>query len=412
MKRSKLLGFVLPCVVMLCSLSFLSCRKQEEPDFAELDFAEVRELARGQTVRFYMWGGDAKINSWVDGFVTEKVDEYYDIRLKRVPMDASVFVTKLLNEKLAGKDEGIMDLLWINGENFKRAKEAGLLYGPFSEGLPSYSYCDPREVSTDFGYPVEGYETPYGKAQFVFEYDSAEIDNPPATPAELLAWVRENPGRFTYPQPPDFTGSAFIRQLFYILTGGHEQYMEGFDEELYKRQVPALWEYLNTIKPYLWKEGTTYPQGKSRLDFLFERGEVSFNMSYHQAAAYGKVLDGRYPETVKTFVFENGSISNIHFTAIPFNSQNKAAAMVVADFLLSPEAQYSKNLPENWGDFTVLDLGKLPDAYRKQFKELELGASTLPISVLNENAVPEIPTEYIEQLEIDWEKRVHSWGQE
>ena len=80
--------------------------------------------------------------------------------------------------------------------------------------------------------------------------------------------------------------------------------------------------------------------------------------------------------------------------------------MVVADFLLSPEAQYSKNLPENWGDFTVLDLGKLPDAYRKQFKELELGASTLPISVLNEHAVPEIPTEYVEQLEIDWEKQI------
>jgi putative spermidine/putrescine transport system substrate-binding protein len=397
---------ILPLLLMLVLFGAAGCRDEPDEDPSTMSFSEIQDAARNTTVRFYMWGGDLKINAWIDGFVTERVKEKYDIRLERVAMDAPVFVTRLLNEKLAGKTDGEMDLLWINGENFKRAKEAGLLYGPIADKLPAFEYCPEDEVDSDFGYPTQGYEAPYGKAQFVFEYDSAKVGNPPETPEELLAWAENNPGMFTYPQPPDFTGSAFIRQLFYLLTGGYEQYMDGFNESLYEEKAPLLWEYLNRIKPFLWQEGRTYPREKSQLDFLFERGEVLFNMSYHQAAASGKILDGRYPETVRTSVFKNGSISNIHFTAVPFNSRNKTGAITVANFLLSPEAQYSKNLPENWGDFTVLSLEKLPEEFREKFIHLDLGRATLPISVLNKNSVPEIPIEYLEQLEKDWEINV------
>ena len=86
---------------------------------------------------------------------------------------------------------------------------------------------------------MQGYEAPYGRAQFVLEYDSAKVPNPPKNFAELKDWVKKNPGKFTYPKPPDFTGSAFIRQAFYAVTGGHRQYMAGFDKELYGRNSGA-----------------------------------------------------------------------------------------------------------------------------------------------------------------------------
>jgi len=35
--------------------------------------------------------------------------------------------------------------------------------------------------------------------------------------------------------------SAFIRQVFYAVSGGHSQYMKGFDEELFKKQSQKLW---------------------------------------------------------------------------------------------------------------------------------------------------------------------------
>jgi putative spermidine/putrescine transport system substrate-binding protein len=391
--------------ITLIGFCFLAVFAPPSRGLAEDSFAEKLRQSEGTTVKWFMWGGSPTINNWVDGFVAPQVKQRYKITLQRVPADAAVFVNKLLTEKQVGKATGSMDLLWINGENFKNARENDLLYGPVAGQLPNFTLVDPATVAFDFGYPVEEYEIPYGRAQFVFEYDSAAT-TPPRSFAELAEWVQANPGRFTYPKPPDFTGSAFIRQAFYALTGGHEQYMNGLDETLYQEKAPKLWAYLNSLKPYLWQQGRTYPKDIGALDTLFERGEVLLNMSYHQASAQSRIIQGRYRETVRTFVMENGSIFNTHFTAIPFNAPNKAGAMVVANFLLSPEAQLHKNNPENWGDFTVLDLSRLDEDERTAFATLNLGEATLELAELAAAAVPEIPSGYLEWLERDWERFV------
>ncbi len=378
-----------------------------EEKLLEASFETIEEQAAGTAVHWYMFGGWAHVNSWVDGYVAAEMKKRYDIDLTRVPMDAGVFVNKLLNEKAAGKQTGSIDLLWINGENFKNAKEAGLLFGPFASRLPNVQqYVDPNSVAFDFGYPVEGYEAPFGKAQFVFEYDSAAIDSPPRTLAALKTWIKAHPGRFTYPQPPDFTGSAFIRQVFYALTGGHEQYLQGFDRELFERQSPKLWDFLNALQPWLWQKGQTYPKNSASLDTLFSRGEVAFGMSYHPPHAQNKILEGSYPESVRTFVLEDGSIYNIHYTAIPFNAPNKAGAMVLANFLISVEAQLAKYRPQAWGDFPALDISRLSPADRKRFAEVDLGPATLSSAELDPVAVPEIPAAYLEALEQGWEEHV------
>jgi putative spermidine/putrescine transport system substrate-binding protein len=381
----------------------------QQTDTALLDtpFARIEEQARGSQVRWYLFGGWAHVNTWVDTYVAGEMKKRYDIDLVRVPMDAGVFVNKLLNEKAAGRKKGNIDLLWINGENFKNSKEAGLLFGPFAQKLPNVQQVvDPDSVAFDFGYPVDGYEAPYGRAQFVFEYDTAQVGTPPKTVAALKAWIRANPGRFTYPQPPDFTGSAFIRQIFYAVTGGHEQYLAGWDPDLFARQSPRLWAWFNDIEPFLWQKGRTYPKDSAFLDTLFSRGEVAFGMSYHPPHAQNKILEGSYPDTVRTFVMEDGSIYNTHFTAIPFNSPNKAGAMVLANFLISVEAQLSKYRPDNWGDFPALDPNRLGPADQKRFQAVDLGPATLGSDQLDRVAVPEIPSAYLEALEQGWKDHV------
>ena len=82
-------------------------------------------------------------------------------------------------------------------------------------------------------------------------------------------------------------------------------------------------------------------------------------MAFNPADASAAISAGRLPETVRTFVLEDGTIGNTHFVAIPFNAAHAAGAMVVADFLLSPEAQARKQDPRVWGDGTVLDLAAL-----------------------------------------------------
>jgi putative spermidine/putrescine transport system substrate-binding protein len=375
-------------------------------DPAVADWEQVVAAARGTTVRFYMYGGFAHTNQWVDGWVAPRVRELFGITLVREPMDAPVFVNKLVTERQAGRKLGSIDLLWVNGENFKTLKETEALYGPFAERLPNFkAWVNREQAATDFGTPVQGYEAPFGQAQFVFEYDSARTD-PPGNYRELLQWVRDNPGRFTYPQPPDFTGSAFIRQVFYALTGGHEQYLGGFDPTLFAKNAPRLWSYLNELNPHLWQQGRAYPKSSAELDTLLARGEVDMGMSYHPLHAQSMTMDGSYPPAVRTFLMEEGTLFNLHFTAIPFNAANVAGAMVVADFLLSPEAQLSKYRPENWGDFPAIDLNRLDSATRAEFEAVDLGAASLSVSALAGSAVPEIDVAYLEALERGWEEHV------
>jgi putative spermidine/putrescine transport system substrate-binding protein len=370
-------------------------------------FEQIREQARGTRVQWYMYGGWAHVNAWVDTWVATQMKQRYDIEIKRVPMDAGVFVNKLLHEKAAGKNIGTIDLLWINGENFKNAKQAGLLSGPFANHLPNVrQYVDPDSITHDFGFPVEGFEAPYGRAQFVFEYDTSRMDTPPQTIAALKQWIMDHPGRFTYPQPPDFTGSAFIRHILYAVTGGYEQYMAGWDSNLYEKTAPLVWDWLNDIQPFLWQKGRTYPRDSAFLDTLFARGEVALGMSYHPSHAQNMIIEGSYPDTVRTFILKDGSIFNTHFTAIPFNAPNKAGAMVLADFLVSVDAQVSKFNPENWGDFPVLDLDRLSLSDRQRFVAVDLGPATLTPDQLADAAMPEIPAQYLEALEQDWKTHV------
>lgn len=399
----------LVALFLLFGISLLFATGQDEEmsiDWTQSSWDEITAAAENTEVRFYMWGGSASINSWIDNIVAPELLKQYGLSLKRIPMDASVFNNQLLTEKAAGKNKGSIDLIWINGENFRRAKQEGLLFGSFAEKLPNFSLVNPESVSYDFGTPTEGWEVPYGRAQFVFEYDSAKVKNPPKNFKELMEWAQSNPGQFSYPQPPDFTGSAFLRQALYATSGGYESFSVAYNEDSFTKKSSPLWEYLNKIKPYLWQEGRTYPADKARLDGLFEQGELAFNMTYTQAEASGRIADGRYPDTVRTLVFEDGSISNTHFTSIPWNAPNVAGAMVLANFLLSPEMQYSKNIPDNWGDFTVLDPSRLDAEWQEKFSRLDLGKATLALEELTKVAVPEISPSYVEAIEQAWNVEV------
>ena len=376
----------------------------------EMGWEKIMLRAKGTDVRWTMWGGSANINQWVDQYVKKEVKRLYDINLIRQPVkDPGELINKLINEKKGGLTRGQADMTWINGENFKLAKSSSLLYGPFSQMLPSYvKYYDhgSSEVTLDFGTPVDGFEAPYGKAQFVFVYDQARLKDPPRSFSELKDWVKKNPGKFTYPAPPDFTGSAFVRQAFYAVTGGFQQYFDPGGLSKISEKLPVLWSYLNELKPFLWAKGKTYPESSSRLNQMFADGEVLLTMGYSPTTAEADIRKGSLPKTVRTFVMKEGTLANTHFLAIPFNASNTDGALVVINFLLSPEAQRAKFDPSVWGDFPALDLSRIDPRLAQEFATLDLGVSTLPLATLAAHRVPELPPESLVTIETQWLKKV------
>ena len=400
----KLLALLLAFTLLF---SFNGCGQEQsgtqELDLSSAEWDEIVEAARGTTVTFYGWGGDENRNNWLNTTVADYVKEHYDIALEVVGMDINDILSKLSGEKQAGSDTGSIDMIWINGENFYSAKDNGLLYGPFNGQLPNMeAYIDLQDPETlnDFCMPIEGYEAPYAKAQMVFFNDSAVTPEAPASAEELLEFCKKYPGKVTYPALPDFTGSAFVRNIIYELCGWEQfQDMEA-DYDTVKAAIEPALDYLRELNPYLWNEGKTFPESSTTVDAMFADGELVMNMSYRPFSVATGIAEGTYTDTTRTFVFDNGTIGNTNYMAIAFNSPNKAGAMVVINAILSAELQLTQY--EQLRELPVVSADKLSAEEQAAFDAVDLGKGVLSQAELLKHRLPEMPADLVPVIEEIW----------
>ena len=378
-----------------------------ELDLESASWEEITAAAAGTTVTFYGWGGDENRNNWLNTTVADYVKERYDITLEVVGMNIEDILAKLSGEKQAGSTTGSIDMIWINGENFYSAKDMGLLYGPFTDKLPNMeAYIDLEDPETlnDFCMPIEGYEAPYAKAQMVFYNDSAVTPEAPASAEELMEYCKTYPGKVTYPAPPDFTGSAFVRNIVYELCGWEQfQTMEA-DYDTVKAAVEPAMEYLRALNPYLWNEGKTFPDSSTTVDAMFADGELVMSMSYGPFSVATGIADGIYTDTTRTFVFDKGTIGNTNYMGIAFDAPNKAGAMVVINAILSADLQLTQYAQLR--ELPVVDQAKLSEEEAAAFDAVDLGEGVLTQAELLEHRLPEMPADLVPILEEIWLEEV------
>ena len=391
-------------------LALLAALAAPLPALADTDPADwdaVTAAAQGQTVYWNAWGGSTTTNDFI-AWVASRVSEDYGVTLEHVKLtDTADAVTRVLSEKQAGADDdGAIDMIWINGANFAAMKEADLLFGPFAEQLPNWAFVDVagKTVQTDFTVPVEGYEAPWAMAQVVFIHDTADLPEPLGTMEEILTWAQANPGRFTYPQPPDFLGTTFLKQALVDLLDDPAVLAAPATDETYAEVTAPLWAFLEELTPVLWREGRAYPAtGPAQLQLIAD-GEVDLAISFSPGEATAAIANNQLPDTVRTFVLDDGTIGNASFVAIPYNSGSKEAAMVVANFLMSPEAQVRAQNPEILGYGTVLDMAALSDEDRAAFDALPLGIATLSPADLGRVQAEPHPS-WMTRIADDWATR-------
>lgn len=402
MKKTILLMIVLAFVVLLPG-----CKDKSPPFDADADFAAMLQAADGQTVSFYGWGGNSDLNDWIDTVLAESVKEKYNITLKRVPMDIDQILAKLSSEKQAGKTEGSIDMIWINGENFYSSKENGLLFGPFTNKLPNFNqYIDIQKESNqyDCGFPIEGFEAPYGKAQFVFTADLAVTPETPRNAAEFLSFAKQHKGKVTYPALPDFTGSVFVRTIIHDLVGYEELSAATPDKESIRLIIQPAMDYLKELNPYLWNEGRTFPATLAQVDNMFADGELVLTMNYDPYAVNLNMDKGIYPDSCRSFIFDKGTVSNRNFIAIAENSAHKAAAMVVINEILTPQMQAAKY--EMVKLLPALDDDRLSQEEKYLFAEVNIGEGALDQSDLQPRQIPELPANLWPIIEEIWLEEV------
>ncbi|MGH9768149.1 MAG: ABC transporter substrate-binding protein, partial [Blastocatellia bacterium] len=128
--------------------------------------------------------------------------------------------------------------------------------------------------------------------------------------------------------------------------------------------------------------------------------EIDFTMSYGPSFASEKIKRGEYPETARTFVFDEGTIGNYSFLSIPFNAANPAGALVVINYLMSPESLLDQ--ARALGSLFPISLDRLNADERIAAEALPRGVATLPAAELMSRLLPEADAQYLERLEKDW----------
>ncbi|WP_368185220.1 ABC transporter substrate-binding protein [Aestuariibius sp. HNIBRBA575] len=376
-------------------------------DIDPSDWDAVLTEARGQTVYWHAWGGSTTTNDFI-AWAGARIAEDYGVTLEHVKLTSTAdAVTRVLTEKEAGQhDDSAVDMIWINGANFAAMKEADLLFGPFAEQLPNWDVVDVdgKTVQTDFTVPVEGYEAPWAMAQVVFIHDTADLAEPLGSMDDILAWAQANPGRFTFPQPPDFLGTTFLKQALVDLLDDPSVLADPATDENYADVTAPLWDYLEQLTPVLWREGRAYPQSGQRQFQLISDDEVDLAASFSPGAASTAINNFELPDTVRTFVLDKGTIGNASFVAIPYNSGSKAGAMVLANFLMSPEAQARAQDPNVLGYGTVLDMDAITAEERAVFDALDLGIATLTPAELGQAQAEPHPS-WMTRIAQDWQNR-------
>jgi putative thiamine transport system substrate-binding protein len=387
----------LPLTTLALSLCF--------PFAANADWARVEADAKGQTVYFNAWGGSEATNAYI-GWVAQQVKSRYGVELRHVKVtDAAEVVKRVQTEVAAGRrTDGSVDLIWVNGENFRNLKQGKLLFGPWAESLPNWGAVDlNKPVRSDFSVPTEGFEAPWGAAQLTFIADKAKTPTPPRSAAELLVFAKANPGRVSYPKLPDFHGTTFVKQVLIELTPDRQLLQAPVSTASFAAATAPLWPYLDQLHPQLWRGSKTFPASAAEMHRMLADGELKLSLTFNPNEAANLITTRQLPATAYSFGFTGGTIGNVHFVGIPVNAKAPAGAQVVANFLLSPEAQARKADVAVWGDRSVLDLAKLPAAMQTTMRKTAPGALAEAVPTLAEPHAS-----WVEALEAEWLKRYGS----
>jgi putative thiamine transport system substrate-binding protein len=366
----------------------------------------LEKAARGQTVYFNAWAGSEQINAYLQ-WVASEVQAAHGVKLEHVKItDTADVVKRVRAEKAAGRggDEGTVDLIWINGENFAAMKRDNLLMPRWADTLPNFRYVDTEGKPTtlnDFSVPTEGLEAPWGMAQFTLFADGKRLPKPPQSMAELLALARSQPGRISYPRLPDFTGTTFVKQALIEHVGDVSVLSRPPVESAFARQTEGLWKFLDALHPHLWRGGKQFPQNPAAVRQMMADGELLLALTFNPNEPANEVAAKRLPASTVAWQFAKGTIGNTHFVAIPYNARAKAAAQVVANFLLSAKAQARKADISQWGDPTVLDIQRLPADQRALFQSQPLPGQVTQTSP----TLPEPHAAWVEPVEKEWIRR-------
>ena len=250
-------------------------------------------------------------------------------------------------------------------DNFSlAAQQAGLTEPVTAAEIPGISKVSPTAMAA-----VKNGAVPYRASSVLLAYDSTKVANPPKTLAELLSWIKANPGKFTYNSPnTGGSGQNFVETVVdsKIPADVLTKMQTTYDPSLESNFAPGL-AILKDLTPSVYQK--TYPNGNQAVLDLLGKGEIEMAPVWSDqflSAQQSGQLDKKIKVTQISDPSLNGSPT---YLAIIKSSPHVKAAQSFIDWVLLP-AQQSQIVTTIAG-FPAIPISDLPSDVQGAFAGID-----------------------------------------
>lgn len=380
-----------------------------EPSSGDPTWDRLLSSVSGTQVDLVLWDQTAETVEWYNTAVKRHLFDKYNVTLNVEVVEKKDFLATIRSAKKNLETIGNVDLVWLNASSFQQLKTEQLLYGPFANQVYNANmYLDPKGLETLYmdGVPIEGYALPFNQTQITYYYNEDMTYEPPETLEALKQYLASAPGTFTYPEPEDPVGRAFIHGVILAFTPAKAFVEQPLDDAALKALVMPGLEYLKALKGDLYMQGTAYPKTALQLSDLYAESQVFMVMSHDYRHAHTLTGDAIYPGGTRPVYFDLPSTGSKDYLSIPYNSDNKSGAMVVMHALLDIELQTQKLASKTYQGLPVYDSQRIDGQVAAQIQKA-LSRKTIPdINKVLAYRSHDIPSQYHAKIATWWRELV------
>lgn len=272
-------------------------------------------------------------------------------------------VAKLTAATLQKKDPGY-DL--VDAGFVSQVAASGLLTKVSESTVPGL-----KDVPADLVKAGGNGGIPYRGSSVVLAYDTKTVPTPPKTLDDLLAWIKANPGKFTYNSPDTGgSGQSFVTTVLdqNISDADRAKLVTGSDPDAEKNWDKGF-ATLAGLNPYVYQKGV-YPNGNNQVLDLLSSGQLSMAPVWSDQFVTGH-KNGQIPANIAYTQISDPSLTGgASYLGIPSASPRQQGAEKLASWLLSPAAQTL--VSDSISGYPVISLDKLPASVQTLFKDADI----------------------------------------
>ncbi len=223
----------------------------------------------------------------------------------------------------------------IDGGFVQQLGSAGMLYKGTAALIPNLKDVGRTVLAIGKG------GIPYRASSVLLAYNSKNVTSPPKTLDALLTWIKAHPGKFTYNVPSGGgSGYAFVQTVVdkYISTADQKTLTLTANKSLQANWAKGL-ETLRGLNKYTYGQNGTYPANNAEALKDMATGLVDMASVWSDQFASAQKA-GTMASYIKVTQISNPSFTGgAAYLGIPRTTKNLAAAKVLANWVLSADAQ-------------------------------------------------------------------------